>query len=161
MKPELEEQLMKLKAVGKQIAVTHELPGTRDWLVTELKGSEVQILPFTDLSELEAKGNVGAVVLGFSDLRPQLKQLADIEPLSRRLKSPFVVVSTSSIVPGKIELELLKREKEGGVFLPREIVAGLDPDLILEAIARGLWDLEHELDGASAYRRFRITSSNS
>lgn len=156
MKSELEAQLESLQAAGKLIAVTHTLPATKKWLVNELEKSELLVLPFSDLSELEARSDIGAIVVGFSSLKQEPKQVLEIESLSRRLKAPFVVVSTSCLIPDIVEKEIRKRENKDGKFLPREIVSGLHTDSILQAIAQGLYELDHKLDGLSAPERFRI-----
>lgn len=157
MKTELEDQLKQLQTAGKQIAVTHEVPKTKEWLIEELKKSGMPIVPFSELSELEGRSDIGAIVLCFSSLRsPEaLAQLSEVESFSRRLKIPFVVNSTSGINPQTVVKNIMRGENKES-FLPREVVTGLDTERISEAIAQGLFELTHELDGASAYRRFAV-----
>lgn len=128
----------------------------RDFGVVKMEEFGITAKGFSSLPELEtADTNIGAVLLGL----PTLNNLEVIEPalnIAVKRRTPLVVTTTSGLTPQSIEKAILAK---GGVSLdkvPTEFVSGRRYDMIVEAIAQGLYELTDEIKNSSGYRRFSL-----
>ena len=141
---------------GKVVALVEDEQFWREEGQKELEKFGLIAQGFSSVSELEtAELNIGAIVLGF----PILYDLQGIEPavnIAVKRRAPLVVTTTSGLTPQSVEKKILVK---GGVSqdkVPMECVSGRQYNIIIEAIAQGLYKLTDKIKESSSYRRFSL-----
>ena len=140
---------------GKVVALVEDEQFWREEGQKELEKFGLIAQGFSSVSELEtAELNIGAIVLGL----PILYDLQVIEPavnIAVKRRAPLVV-TTPGLTPQSVEKNILAKSGVSQDKVPMECVSGRQYNIIIEAIAQGLYKLTDKIKESSSYRRFSL-----